>query len=570
MPWSFSKIKNFFKKKTAGSEISPDEIFLDSQNLPEFDRDQFEGRLEKPIPKRSLAFVFGFFIFIALAIMTKLWFLEVKEGQAYAERSQNNTLNETTLFSDRGVIYDRNGVPLAWNTVNPDNPDFSLRRYTDLPGLSSLLGFVKYPTKDSSGFYFREDFTGMAGVEKYFNDELQGQNGQQLIETDAQGNVQSQGVVKPPQDGQNLTLTIDSRIQSELYQNIAALAQKTPFSGGSGVIMDLQTGDVIADVSYPEYDSQTMTDGTNTPAIDGYLHDPNNPFLDRVTDGLYTPGSIIKPYIAMGALNEKVIDPTTQILSTGSISLPNPYHPDQPSVFKDWRPQGWVDMVHALAVSSDVYFYEVGGGFQNQKGLGIDNIEKYTRMFGFGAPLNVPFFEGQGGTIPDPAWKAANFQGEAWNIGDTYHTAIGQYGFQVTPIQMAHAYTAIADDGTLIPPRIIENPAQTEPAPISLPFPKSFYDVIHQGMRGSVLYGTSVAINVPYVDMAGKTGTAQLGASKDFDNSWAVGFFPYENPHYVFAIVMEHGPITNLIGSPFIARETFDWMHANTPEYFQQ
>ena len=118
--------------------------------------------------------------------------------------------------------------------------------------------------------------------------------------------------------------------------------------------------------------------------------------------------------------------------------------------FNDWRPQGWVDMEHAIAVSSDVYFYEVGGGYQNQKGLGISLIDKYMGMFGFGKDLPDGFFSGNAGTVPSPLWKAENFNSEDWHIGDTYHTAIGQYGLQVTPIQKVRAVASIANGGKLM------------------------------------------------------------------------------------------------------------------------
>ena len=116
---------------------------------------------------------------------------------------------------------------------------------------------------------------------------------------------------------------------------------------------------------------------------------PRKVFLNRDISGLYTPGSIVKPFFALGALNENIIDPNTKILSTGSISIPNPYVPTQKTVFKDWKVNGWVNMMQAIAVSCDVYFYEIGGGYQNQKGLGIANLEKYAELFGFGEKTGV-------------------------------------------------------------------------------------------------------------------------------------------------------------------------------------
>jgi len=335
--------------------------------------------------------------------------------------------------------------------------------------------------------------------------------------------------------------------------------------------MDVNTGEIISLVSYPEYNSNIMVDGSNKKMINSYLTDKNNPFLDRVISGLYTPGSIVKPIVALGVLNEKIISPTKQILSTGSISIPNPYDPAHPTVFKDWQAQGWVDMRKALAFSSDVYFYEVGGGFGDQIGLGIDNIKKYMNLFGFGKDVNGDFFKSQVGTIPDPEWKKENFSGEDWRIGDTYHTAIGQYGFQVTPIQVVRAIGAVANGGKLLDPQIIlaDNSASTTPTFLDVGLPKSYFDVVRGGMRDSVLEGTSKGLNVAEVNIGAKTGTAQLGTLKQYVNSWVVGFFPYENPKYAFAVLMEKGPQTNTIGALYVMRQLVDWMAVSTPEYLK-
>lgn len=335
--------------------------------------------------------------------------------------------------------------------------------------------------------------------------------------------------------------------------------------------MDIHTGEVIAMTSYPEYDSQIMTDKTDTSAIDSFLNDPQNPFLNRAIDGLYAPGSTVKPYVAMGVLNENIIDPSTKILSTGSISLPNPYDPSDPSVFHDWRPQGWVDMEDALAVSSDVYFYEVGGGYEDQKGLGITKLDQYFSLFGFGQALPTgSFFSGSAGQVPSPSWKAATFPDDpTWRIGDTYHTAIGQYGFQVSPVQMVRAIAAIANGGDLLDPTILKTSTASILRNVDLP--AADFQIVREGLHQGVKdpLGTDGALNVPYVDIAAKSGTAELGTTKLTDNAWITGFWPYNDPEYAFAVVMERGPISNEIGGAAVMRYTLDWMDKNTPEYFQ-
>jgi penicillin-binding protein 2 len=547
-------------------EIAPDEIFMDSHNLPQFDENQFEGRLDKPISKLSLAFVVLFFILTATVYVGRAWALQIHDGDKYAARSENNRLRHTPLFASRGIIEDRNGVELAWNSPGSD-PDVPERKYLDIPGLSHVLGYVKYPSKDSAGFYYQEDFQGEDGVEKYFDKELQGENGLRLVEVDARGKVQSENIVKPPEQGKTLTLSIDSRVQSEMYKAIQDVATRVGFAGGAGVMMDVTNGEVVAMTSYPEYSSEVMSSKTDVAKVRSYLTSKDKPFLDRAVDGLYAPGSIVKPYMALAALTEKTIDPLKQIESTGSISIPNDYDPKLSTVFKDWKALGWLDMRHAIAMSSDVYFYELGGGYKDQKGLGITNIDKYMDIFGFGHAVQNSFFSGADGVVPSPDWKVKTFNGETWRLGNTYHTAIGQYGFQASPIQLVRAMGSIATYGTLRDPSIIKG--EVGPVLRQVPVTKSSFDIIHEGMRLGATIGTGKALNVPYVEFATKTGTAELGVAKDNVNSWVTGFFPYSSPHYAFAIVMERGSVHNLIGAVAVMREVSDWMSVNTPEYFK-
>lgn len=554
------------KRFLNNSEIEPDEIFLDSSNLPEFDQNQFEGRLEKPIQSRSVWYLSVLFLIILLSFVYRLWYLQVSHGAENNQKSENNRLRQTPVFAERGLIYDRSHTLLVWNVPNKEDGDFSLRKYIDLSGLSHVLGYVKYPTKDSSGFYYREQLGGMDGVEGFYNTNLAGKNGLQIVETDASNKIQSSSVIDPPVAGENINLSIDAGVQNELYKQIGALVEKAGFVGGAGVIMDVQTGEILAMTSFPEFDSQIMTDGKDRTTISAYNKNKNNPFLDKVISGLYTPGSIVKPFMALAALQEKIIDPAKQIMSTGSITVPNPYFPELSSVFRDWKPLGLMDMRHALAMSSDVYFYTIGGGFGDQKGLGISAIDSYLRLFGFGGDVGNGFFNDKIGTIPTPEWKAANFDGESWRLGDTYHTVIGQYGFQVTPIQAVRAVASIANSGSLLEPTIFTGkPVQKTPVPID----QKNFQIVREGMRLGVTEGISAALNVPYVDVASKTGTAELGVSKALVNSWVTGFFPYENPRYAFAVIMEKGSRDNLTGSVFVMRGLLDWMSQNTPQYLK-
>ena len=553
------KNKNFF--------VEPDEIFLDSKNLQNFDRQQFEGRIEKSISKKNILLLGVLFLFFMGIFGIRLIYLQIQKGEAYFQRSQNNVLEKAVIFTDRGIIYDRNKIELAWNKKE-EGTSVPTRVYLS-PGFSHLLGYVSYPAQDSSGNYWQGEFIGKDGLEKEYNHELKGENGSKIIETDALGKIYSENIVNAPSPGANLITAIDSRIQAELFTLIKNLSESGAFAGGAGVIMNSQNGEVIALTSFPEYDSEILSFGKDAQKINDYRTDKRKVFLDRNISGLYTPGSIVKPFFALGALVEGVIDPYKKILSTGSISIPNPYFPGQKTVFKDWRINGWTNMMEALAVSSDIYFYEIGGGFENQKGLGIANLEKYAKLFGLGDKTGIDLPDEKKGVIPSPEWKTANFKGDVWRIGDTYHTAIGQYGFQVTPIEMARAVGAIANGGKLLTPHLVLNDSEKENRIFEVNLDKGYFDIAHQGMRLAITSGTAMSLNVPYVQVVAKTGTAQVGLAKNKINSWVIGFFPYKNPKYAFAVMMEAGPNTNTIGATSVMRQLLDWMSINTPEYFQ-
>ncbi len=579
--------------KQISQEIDPDEIFLDSKNLPDFDKGQFEGRIEKPIGMGAIFSVAFVFLFIELIFFAKVVNLQVLNGKDFLQKSENNRLDHTPIFAMRGVVYDRTGIPLAWNTLSENteielqdttlslvkSPEattgqatttekvsFPRRSYTKFLGFGHVLGYLSYPKRDSKGNFYQESFIGKDGVEEYYNALLSGKNGTELVEVNALGKVQSGSVIEEPQSGQALTLGIDARVQQKLHTTIRDLTIDRGYMAGAGAIMDIETGEILALTSYPEYESSVLSEGVDKKIIQGYLLDKRAVFLDRAVSGVYTPGSILKPIMAIAALNEGVITPEKQILSTGSISIQNPYNPKLKSVFNDWKAHGWTDMRRAIAVSSDVYFYAIGGGFEGQKGIGIANIEKYSQMFGLGSTTGIDLTDEKIGTIPSPEWKAKLFNGEPWRLGNTYHTAIGQYGFQVTLIQTVRAIAAIANGGTLVTPHIVREPVQEFSKSI-IPIPVEYFAVAREGMRYAVLEGTVAGLNVPYVAVAGKTGTAEIDSGKKYINSWVVGFFPYEKPRYAFAVVMERGPYKNTIGGVFVMRQMFDWMQANTPEY---
>ena len=562
--------KTFFRKikKRQYQDINPEDIFIDSTNLPGFEEHRLEGRIEKPMGRETFFILKIVVAVIMLALVSKLWVLGIKQGSIYTQISENNRLEQTLIFANRGVIYDRDMRELATNAVKEGDNNFTNRLYLPIRGIAHVVGYLKYPLSDRMGVYYEENYRGRDGVERAYDTLLGGVNGLKLRETNVFGEITSESVIKRPKDGNPIILSIDARLTEVLYEAIESLAKDRDFVGGAAAFMDVRTGEILALTSFPEYDQNMLTAGVDQKAISFLIHNPSKPFLNRAIGGLYTPGSILKPIIALAALNEKLISPTKQILSTGSITVSNPYDPSKPSVFKDWKAHGWTDMKEALAVSSDTYFYSVGGGFGDQKGLGITLLNKYFRLFGLAEKTRVELLGEVEGVIPSPEWKKQKFNGDLWRLGDTYITAIGQYGTQITPLNAARFTAAIANGGNVLTPSLLLG-GNPEPIERIVEFDEEDWKIVREGMREGVTYGTSVSLNVPYVKVAAKTGTAEVGSAKRYVHSWSVGFFPFENPKYAWAIVMEKGPSSTSSGATSVIRTLLDWMAVNTREYFE-
>ncbi|OGG56712.1 hypothetical protein A3D71_02620 [Candidatus Kaiserbacteria bacterium RIFCSPHIGHO2_02_FULL_55_20] len=571
----------FFRRNKAHNEIAPDEIFLDSSNLPGHDALQFEGRVVAALSNRAVLAVGLVFVLVALAFTVRAFSLEVVDGSTYADISRNNTLDRTVVFATRGLILDRNDVELAWNEIpgegiaspafgGASTSPYALRKYTAQPGFSHILGFIQYPKADSKGNWWREEFVGKSGAELAFNDTLRGINGSSMVETDARMRVQRENIIDPPRHGIDLKLSIDADVQGALYRILAAKAKAQKYQGGAAVIMDVRTGELLALTSFPEYDNRAFNEG-NGPVVRATLSDPLTPMLDRATGGQYAPGSIMKLIFAAAALNEKLISPEKKILSKGALVLPNPYDPEHPSIFKDWTTHGWINMREAIAVSSDEYFYTVGGGYGDQKGLGISKLDEYARKFGIGSTTGLILPGEAAGVIPTPAWKVKVFPGDpTWRTGDTYHTSIGQYGFQITPVQAVRFVAAIANGGNLLTPSLT---ASSTPESTPVGVPDEYLQIVREGMRLAVTStrkdATLNLYQIPGIELAGKSGTAQLGVRNEWVNSWNVGFWPVENPRYAFAVVFEKAPSADSVGAGHGVRAFFEWLVAAHPEYLK-
>lgn len=522
------------RKARLDPEIAPDEIFLDSSNAPSFDRARFEGRIEQPLSRGTFIALAAALAIIWCVLLGRAYDLGIVNGASFAAESAHNSLEAETIFAPRGIITDVNSVVLAENARQADG---TIERSYPFPSASSIIGYVSSPKKDARGIYYDTEMAGIAGIEAMYDARLAGVNGQLLTERDVLGNARSGGVIVPAKEGKPLRLSVDADVQKLLDRAVSSVARDKRFVAGAGVVLDVRTGAVLALVSYPSYDSGAMATGSPA-AIAQYSADPGHPFLDHATHGVYAPGSIVKPFVAAGALTDGVITSDTVIDDPGSLSIPDPYNPGKTFVFKGWKALGPVDVRKAIAWSSDIFFYTIGGGFGSQKGLGADRLAYWYRQFGLGSPTGIDVSGEASGLIPTPQWKEKTF-GEQWYLGDTYFTAIGQYSMQVTPIQMARATAAIANGGKLLKPTLL---ADAEPSFATVPVSAETLSVVREGMRQTVTSALASALNLPYVRVAAKTGTAQTGTHNQYDNSWVEGFFPYDEPRYAFAVVLERGP----------------------------
>ncbi len=561
------------KNKRNTKEIDPEDIFLESTNLSNLDQDNFEGRFEKLIEKKLFYFIAASLVLVFSFFTYKASLIQVKDYEKWSNLADKNYLKKTPIFPSRGVIKDRNGELLVWNEdVTSSTNTISSRFYTKDLGISSLLGYVSYPKKDKSGHFWQNDYIGSAGLEKKYNDVLSGVNGEKVIEINANGTIAKDNILNKPVDGKNVETNIDARLQKIFYNKLRDVVDVQGFDGGAAVMMNVNTGEVLALVSVPDFDSNIYANATNTEdkkIKNSYLEDVRTPMLNRVINGSYVPGSVVKPFMAYAALYEGVIGEYGNIYSSGQLVIKNKYGgPD--TIFRDWKAHGYVDARKAIAESSDEYFYQVGGGYMDQAGIGINKIEKYMKFFGFASSTGIDFPSEKIGIVPSIEWKKKNFAEGDWLLGNTYHTSIGQYGFKTTPLELVRSIAIIANGGRLVIPKIlkIKNLEEVITMQTDLKLDQNILKVMREGMRGAAGEGGTAHYfsDLPF-KVSAKTGTAQLGFNNERVNSWSSGYWPSENPKYAFVFMMEDGPASNKVASSKIMRHVFGDILETLPEY---
>ncbi len=434
------------------------------------------------------------------------------------------------------------------------------RHYLSGKTMSHVLGYVgnisaeEYAELKNDG-YDLNDTIGKTGVEVTYEQELRGQPGWEDVEVNAHGLPLGTLAVKQPKDGYNLRLSIDLPLQQEMTRLLQEGTKGSNYA--SAIAMDPNTGRILGIVSIPSYDNNVFTIARDNDAIQSLLEDPNLPLLNFSISGRHPPGSVFKLITGLAALQEGIATPYTTITSYGSITIDNQYDPRIKYVFRDWAALGTMNFYRGVAMSSDVYFYYLAGGYKDSfRGLGVDRLANYARSFGLGSPTGIDLPNEIGGLVPDPAWKEAALK-EPWLLGDTYHFGIGQGYAATTPIQMLVATSAIANGGYMLQPQVVEDISSASgeiirpfTPKISSKLPISEGNIAHmvEGMRQAVenFGATAAKSRIPGISIAGKTGSAEFGeisrrTGQLETHAWYVGFAPMNDPKIAVVVFAQRG-----------------------------
>ena len=554
-----------------------------------------------------------FFIFVLVFLISfgYFFYLQLFLKEKYLAIEKNIKTITYFIFSPRGKIFDRQGKILA-DSIPTFDVYVDLNKVRDLPfepkgrffyrgnqliirdvdqntalnlmikkidgveivpsfkriylgneEIGNLIGYVGFPSEEETKYY-QEEFVGKAGIELSYQDYLRGSLGEIVYERKNQNFKKVKEI--NPEAGKNLVLTLDFEFQKKAYELIKNYLDENNYKNAAFIALNPNNGEIISLISYPSYDPNIFLE--NSEKVSQILKDKNQPLFNRVISGLYVPGSTIKLIVAAGALEEKIIDPETKIYSRGEIRIPHPYVPGTYSIFRDNKIHGWTDIYKAIADSVNVYFYVVGGGYPYNdlethppglkiKGLGIDLLNKYWRLFNLGQKSGIDLLGEKEGFLPSPETKAKNLFDPYWRLGDTYNVSIGQGDILVTPLQIALWTSAFATNKIYRPflvKKIIDENGKIifERKPKILKenlIKEENLKIIQKGMRMTITQGTAKILNDLPIEVAGKSGTPEIFGKKKL-NAIFTGYFPYENPEIVMTLLIEEVPLGSVATLP--------------------
>lgn len=384
--------------------------------------------------------------------------------------------------------------------------------------------------------YKSGDIIGKFGLEKVYDKELRGENGGQQVEVDVSGKpVQILGR-KEPVPGDDLELTIDIKLQQAAEKAVDDQLTQIGAHAAAAVVMNPQTGEILAMVSRPAFDPNLFAHGISSKDWNQLNNNPYHPMDNKTITGEYPPGSTFKIVTGTAALTEGVVTPDEQIFDSG-------HHWIIPKGNADGEALGWLNFRSALAHSDNVYFYEMGNR------LGIDRLEKYARMFGLGAKTGIDLPYEATGLVANRRYKEKNFDDGEWYLSETFDAAIGQGFNLVTPLQAAMVMGEIAADGKRYKPHVVSRILAPDGSVVKdfqpellsqLDVPEEDIKLVQDGLHDVTKYGTAASNFRGFtVDIAGKTGTAENSQGRD--HGWFVAYGPFDNPNIVVAVIVENG-----------------------------
>ncbi len=489
-------------------------------------------------------------------------------------------LEPVTLKYD---LSDREAARLAVNRHRLPGMEINfeaVRDYPHGPLVAHAVGSVRrISVEDRKRLDMREyratHFVGKIGVEGYYESLLHGQVGSRRVETDARGQVRQVLEVFPPVAGQNLTLHLDLNLQ---------IAAAGALGGRRGAVVAIQpsTGGILAMVSSPAYDPNDFVAGMDQRSYQQLAKSRDTPLLNRATQGVYAPGSLVKPILGLAAISHGVVGWDDEIADRGEFRIPG-----QRRVYRDWNwtpqnpgGQGIVNLNRAIYRSSNIYFYQMGTR------LSVEQISGFLRQFGFGALPEADFPDISPGLVPDPVWKRGA-KGLPWYPGDNVNMSIGQGNLLVTPLQVAVAAATLANRGRRVRPRMLLASDGVTPGVEAMPplpavqgpsapdwqkMAEAMADVVHRGDFGYLQNGTAwfyIGRDLSY-RMAGKSGTAQVVAIQDgqtYDedelddysrkHAWFMAYAPVDKPRIAVAVLVENGGGGSSVAAP-VARAVLD------------
>lgn len=422
------------------------------------------------------------------------------------------------------------------------------RTYPKSELVSHVLGYVAEANEEelqNDSTLALGDSVGKNGIELVLENRLRGQKGLKTIEVDALGRELSEEIQREPKAGGNLTLSIDLALQEK---TVAAMGEHN----GAVVVMEPESGKIVAYVSKPAYDNNLFVLGLSPRKWKELQTDPGHPLQNRVAQSVYPPGSVFKILMAACGLSEGLLHYTDTASCSGVYKLGN-------RDFHCWKKEGHgtVNLKQALVSSCDVYFWQLG------ERLGIDRINRFALACGFGAPTGIDLPHEKSGLIPSTAWKKRRY-GEAWTRGETLNASIGQGYVQVTPLQVARFLSALVNGGKLMKPTLV---ATDQPTVVGkIPLSDKDREYILEAMVATVDSGTARSIKRPDARMGGKTGTAQVVklndpnkraktnemAYKYRDHAWIATFGQKDGKSYVVVCMGEHAGHGGEVAGPIV------------------